>query len=185
MAIAKYAKTCAKNVAGNISVFVAEAANITAVTITTGEVSAITGASGFKEVEAELDSIAREQEAVGVANGNNLSITHRIRMKFAKQSTALNTLRESLADASPCGMLAIVMDGNGQAWMIGYSASEGTKRGLRLATDTGSSGESPADEEGGAFEIVLESTSGYYDLPFDSTQNAAITAESAAYIDFN
>ena len=43
MAIVKYAKSCSKNVGGNSLLAIAEVANITAVTVTTGEVSAITG----------------------------------------------------------------------------------------------------------------------------------------------
>lgn len=186
-AIAKFAKVCAKNVGGNVSVFLSEADNVASVTLTASEVSAITMATGkkFQEIEADLDTIIREQEGEGIAKGSNLSITHRITMKFSKPSTLLNTLRQSLADASPCGILAITMDGNSQAWLTGYSVAEGTKRGLYLASDADGSGEGPADEEGNKITVVLESVSGYYDLPFDATQNAAITAETATYIDFN
>ena len=185
MAIEKYAKTCAKNVSGNSLVCIAEVASITAVTVTTGEISAITGTTPFKEVDADIDTILREQEGEGIGNGANIKYTHRITMKFSKLSTGLNTLRDSLADASPCGMAVITLDGNGQAWLTGYSEADGLNRGLMLKGDSDKSGAAPADEDGSLADIILERDSGYLDFPFDSTLNALIVAGTSTIIDWN
>lgn len=185
MSIVKYAKSCSKNVGGNSLLAIAEVANITAVTVTSGEVSAITGTTPFKEVDGEIDTIIREQEGEGIGNGSNINYLHRITAKFAKPTLSLNTLRNSLADASPCGMCAITLDGNGQAWLTGYSESDGTKRGLMLKGDSDKTGESPSDEEGNQAVVILERNSGYLDLPLDSTLTAAIVAGTSTIIDWN
>ena len=185
MSIAKYAKTCSKNVGGNSLLAIAEVASITAVTVTTGEISAITGTTPFKEVDGEIDSVLREQEGEGIGNGSNMNYLHRVTVKFAKPTKELNTLRNSLADASPCGMATITLDGNGQAWLTGYSESDLLKRGLMLKGDSDKTGESPADEEGNVAIVVMERNTGYLDLPFDSTLNTAIVAGTSTIIDWN
>lgn len=184
-AIANYAKTCAKNVGGNSGIYIAEKANTTTVAVTTGEVTGITMASGtyFEEVDAEIDTIIRTQTGEGTTN--NIKYLHRVEMKFVKPSTALNVLRNALADASPCGILTIITDGNGTSWLTGYNETDGLNRPLRLVEDADTSGATPSDEEGQTVTIALQVESGYLDLPFDATENAAIIAETATYIDFN
>lgn len=185
MAIAAYTKACTKNVGGNSAVYLTEAANITTVTVTSGEISAaITMGSGltFHEVEADLDNVVHTQEGVGTQT--NISYTHRVEMVFSKPSTALNTLRDSLADASPCGVVAIVSDGNGISWLVGYNVTDGTNRALYLATDSLNSGAAPADDGGQAITVALEGQSGYLSLPFDATIGATITGGSAAFITY-
>jgi len=185
MAIAAYTKACAKNVGGNSAVYLTEASNVTTVTVTSGEISAaITMASGktFHEVQADLDSVVHTQEGVG--NQSNISYTHRVEMTFAKPSVGLNTLRDSLADGSPCGIVAIVTDANGTSWLVGYNETDGTNRALYLATDSLNSGAEPAEEDGQAITVALECQSGYLSLPFDSTIGATITGESAAFITY-
>lgn len=183
-AIAVYTKACEKNVGGNAAVFVTEASNLSSVTVTSGEISAITMASGetFHEAQADLDGVLHTQEGAG--NANNIAYTHRVEMFFAKPSTALNTFRNSLADASPCGILAIVQDGNGNCWLVGYNETDGTNRPLRLVTDSMASGNSPTDEDSQRVTVAIEGANGYISLPFDATQKAAIAAESAAYITY-
>jgi len=184
MAIAVYTKACAKNTGGNARVFIAEAPNISSVTITAGEVADITMATGktFHESQAEIDTVIRTEVAEG--RRQNISYTHRVEMQFSKPATALNTFRDSLADASPCGMCAIVQDGNGNSWLVGYNATDGTARGLYLVQDDSSSGALPSDEDGNVVTIALETVSGYLDIPFDDTQNAAIIGDTATYITY-
>ena len=73
MAIAAYTKSCTKNVGGNSAVYLTEAANITTVTVTSGEISAaITMGSGltFHEVQADLDNDIKEaSQALALRNG--------------------------------------------------------------------------------------------------------------------
>lgn len=183
MAIAVYTKSCSKNVAGNTALFLTDIANVVSVTVTSGEITAITMDTGdhFFEVDADQDSIVRTEEGTG--NGNNISYVHKVAAKFAKPSKELNTLRNSLADGSPCGILAIVADGNGQAWLVGYSVAEGFKRPLRLMKDSLNSGGSPADE-GQGVDVELESTNGYPAIPFDSTNSGTIVGGTATFITY-
>lgn len=181
MALSIYTKTCSKNIAGNNAVFLTEASNIASVTVdASGEITAITmdGASTFKQLQADQDSILRIEDAAG--NDSSISYTHSVQMGFAKGSVDLNTLRDSLSAASPCGIIAIVQDANGKSWLVGYNEVDGTKRALRLIQDNYGSGNSPADEDVQKADVVLESISGYADLPFDSTLNASIIAALAA-----
>lgn len=182
MAIATYTKACEKNVSGNARVFIAEAANVTSVTVTAGEVAAITAASAFKESQADIDSVIRTEVAAGTRS--NISYTHRVEMKFAKPSVELNIFRDSLTAASPCGMVAIVQDGNGECWLVGYNEADTTNRGLYVVTDDTNSGALPTDEDGNAVTIALETISGYLDLPFDATLTATIIGDTAPFIDY-
>lgn len=174
MAIADYVKTCSKNVAGNSTLWLTEAENISSVTIVTGEITVITMKTGkeWQPYDNDLDSLIRSQEGSG--NGNNISYTHKIEAKFSKLSPALNTARTALADASVCGILALVKDSNGVWWLVGYNPSDLTKRALKLMTDSDTSGGAPDDEEGGKASIVLESKSGYLDIPVKSTSTVAV-----------
>lgn len=184
MAIAAYSKACEKNVGGNSAVFVVEASLVDTVTVTTGEISALTMTSTneFQQVQADLDSVVHTQEGAG--SQNNMAYTHRVEMRFSKPSTELNTLRNSLADASPCGILAIVQDGNGECWLVGWSENDGIARALFLATDSLNSGATPTDENSQAITVALQCVNGYLSLPFDDTLKAAIVGGTAAFINY-
>lgn len=181
MALSIYTKTCAKNIAGNNAVLVTEASNVSSVVVdASGEVTAINmnASATFKQLQADQDSILRVEEAYG--SDSNLSYAHSIEMGFAKGSVNLNTLRDSLAAASACGIIAIVQDSNGKSWLIGYNEVDGTKRALRLTQDNYGSGNSPADEDVQKADVILASISGYVDLPLDSALNTSISDALAA-----
>ena len=182
MAIAVYTKVCEKNVSGNARVFVAEMSGITSITVTSGEITAITATTAFKESQADIDSLIRTEVATGTRS--NISYLHRVEMKFAGPDLALNTFRNSLADASPCGMAAIVQDSNGECWLVGWNDTDTTSRGLFLVQDDTNSGALPSDEDAQNVTIALETLSGYLDLPFDSTITATIIGDTAPFIDY-
>ena len=184
MAIATYTKACEKNTGGNTRVFIAEAANVSSVTVTANEVSAITMATGtfFYESQAEIDTVIRTEVAEG--RRANISYTHRVEMQFGKPSTELNVFRDSLSAASPCGMIAIVQDANGNSWLVGYNETDTTNRGLFLVQDDTTSGALPSDEDGNIITLALETVSGFVDIPFDDTEKAAIIGDTATYIDY-
>lgn len=182
MAIATYTKVCEKNVSGNGRVFIAPVAGITTVTVVAGEITVMTATAAFKESQADIDSIIRTEVATGTRS--NISYLHRVEMKFAGPDLALNVFRDSLVDASPCGMAAIVQDSNGECWLVGYNATDGTSRGLYVVQDDTNSGALPSDEDGQGVTIALETLSGYIDLPFNATLTATILADTAAFIDY-
>lgn len=184
-AIAVYTKVCSKNVAGCTAIYWCEIANITSFTVTANEISAVTPATGKKFLKAggNIDTIKRIQEGVGTPGGANMSYKHRVEVTFTKPSTALNILLNAVADASPCGMYAIVTDGNGTSWLVGYNVTDGNKRPLRLVQDNMDSGFSPA-EDANKHIVAIETVSGYVCLPFDATQNTAISGGTATYITY-
>ena len=165
MAIATYARTCSKNIPGNGQIWLAEASNITSITITSGEVAAFTmeGVTKFLECQPTIDTLVRSEEGTGT--GSNISYVHKIDMTFSKLASGLVTFRDSLADASPCGIVAVTLDSNGTYWLTGWNATDLGNRGLELRADNSTSGTTPQDEEGGVATISLETISGYLDIP--------------------
>jgi len=180
MAIATFARTCSKNIPGNSQIWFAEAPNITSITITAGEVTAFTMDSGkkFLEHQPKIDTLVRTQEGVGT--GSNISYLHKIALKFAKLATGVNTMRNALSDASPCGIVAVTKDSNGTYWLTGWNATDLGNRGLELRQDNDSSGAAIDDEEGGMADMVLECKSGYLDLPLTE---AGVTSFGSAKTD--
>lgn len=183
MAIAVYLKTCSKNTAGNQSLFFIEVGNITSVTIAAGEVTAFTAAAGaVKEFDAEIDSIKFTMEGSG---GSSFFQNNKIEARFAKLSKELVIAKKSLVDAVTCGAVAIVLDGNGQAFLVGWNATELGTRPLNKITANFDSGMKPSDEDTGAFTITLEGETGYDAVPFNTATNATILGGTAAFITFN
>jgi hypothetical protein len=185
MAITTYSKSCSKNVAGNSGLYVTEVANVSSITVTAGEISAVTMASTsvfFEEAQGDIDTIQRLE--TGAGTGKNMAYTHRVNVGFSKPSTELNTFRNSLADATPCGILAIVTDANGTSWLVGYNATDGFKRPLRLVQDDLDSGLTPTDEAGQAITIGMECVNGYVCMPFDDTLGPAISGGTSTFIDY-
>ncbi|MCK4817683.1 hypothetical protein KA005_18080 [bacterium] len=182
MAIAVYTRACLKNVSGNSKVFLAEAANLSTITITASEISAITMATGltFHEVQANIDGVVRTEEGAG--SRNNISYTHQVQMFFNRPSTELNILRDSLTAASSCGILAIVQDANGECWLTGYNATDDTDRAMYVQQDSINSGQEAGEEDSQVDDIILETVSGYIDLPFDDTLKGTIVAGTATFI---
>lgn len=184
MALAKYNKSCAVNTPGNQNLFIAEVANITSITIASGEVTAITGSAtgSFKEIGADLDTIQRIENATAK---NSTVIDHQLIAKFSKGAKNLQTLRKSLADAMPCGVVAIVLDGNGQAWLCGWGSTNHGTRPFRNMTDNFDTGLKPEDDSMNMATITLQGSSADYDIPLDSTLTAGVVAGTSTFIDWN
>ena len=180
MALANYTKSCLKNIAGNSLLYVTEASNVTTVTVSNGEVTALTMETSktFKTVAMDIDTLQRTEEGKGF--GTNIYYTHKIEATFSYLSTALRTFRNALADASPCGMIALVKDGNGTWWLVGYNEVDTTNRGLQLVQDNTTSGKKASEEAGGKASIILQSEDGYADLPVKSTSTVAVSGITAA-----
>jgi hypothetical protein len=183
MALAKFARVCAKNVSGCQAIYVAAQSGVTVITVTSGEISAITGALAFKEIEADVDGISWENssEKIGAAG---IVYKNTIVFNISKMNTLLNILRTALADGSPCGFLAIVTDGNGKNWLVGYSVNDLKNRPLQLQSEAAKTGKGLTDAEGNIITFTLGNEMGGPTLPFDTTQDTAINGGTAAYIDY-
>ena len=184
MAIAKYSKTCGKNVPGNSRLFFTEAANISSITITSNEISAITmtGTTKFHEFGADIDSIKFTIEGTGSAS---YSEVQKLEAKFSKKTTALITAKNSLLDAVACGVAIIRVDNNGSAWLSGYTFKDKNRRAFNKITTNFDTGAKPSDEGTAAYTITLEAEGFDDELAFDTTSNAAIVGGTATFIDYN
>ena len=177
MSILNYIKVCEKNVAGNMYLFLTEAANVFNVVVTAGEVTDIvmTGVATFKEIQADQNGLIRQVKQLG-SQGKEY-YEHFVNFVCGKASKELNTLADSLSEASPCGIVAIVMDSNGQAWLVGWNETDEGDRPLFLNTDNFTSGKDLTEVEGGKRTFDLKTISSFLDLPLDSTLNDYIKSE--------
>ena len=184
MAIAKYSKTCGKNVPGNSRLFFVEAGNISSITVTSNEISAVTmsNTTKFREFGADIDSIKFTIEGTGSAS---YSEVQKLEAKFSKKTTALITAKNSLLDAVACGVAIIRVDNNANAWLSGYTFKDKNRRAYNKITTNFDTGAKPSDEGTAAYTITLEAEGFDDELPFDTTLNAAIVGGTATFIDYN
>jgi len=186
MAIAKYLKTCGKNIPGNRKmVFLTEIANLTSVTETSDKVSAVTmtGGATFKRVEAEIDSVQFTSEGTFSTAGAE---TQNLILGFGNRSTELELLRNELIAGVACGLAAIWVDGNGKAWVGGISLAtkEGIERPFNQLQSNFDSGLTPNDTDAAKYTITLTRLSGYPVTEFDATLTTAILGGTATFIDW-
>jgi len=182
--ISEYVKTCAKNVPGNrLTLYINQIRRANALTITSGEVTALTvtatGATGrFRKVQADIDTIKFTNEGAG---GSSYMETQTLEFKVAKKSTNLVALKEDLADSIPCGIMAIRIDNNGQAWLSGWQAADkgGKERPYNRLETSFDSGAAPDEEDMNAETFRLIRKAGYDELPFAAALNALILKGSA------
>jgi len=174
-----FTKICAKNVPGVVKVLLTEVGNIDTITVTDGEVSAVTMNSVylFHEAQCEIDSVELKQTGKGKMT---YSIEQSLEMGFSKLSKDLLTFKQSVVDAVPCGLCAIVKDGNGNWFLAGWNDTDKDGRPLNQIEDNFTSGKKPDDEAGNMFTITLKGLSGYDVLPFDSTLSTALSNETSA-----
>ena len=184
MAIAKYSKTCGKNVPGNSRLFFTEAANIGSITVTSNEISVITmsDSTKFREFGADIDSIKFTIEGTGSAS---YSEVQKLEAKFSKKTTALITAKNSLLDAVACGVAIIRVDNNAKAWLSGYTVKDKNRRAYNKITTNFDTGAKPSDEGTAAYTITLEAEGFDDELAFDTNLNASIIGGTATFIDYN
>ena len=181
MALGIFTRVCGKNVAGASKVFISEAASVTGVTVTTGEVSAVTGTTPFKRIDAEQDSVEWDQKVDRIGN-NNTKVANKIGFDVVPPSKDTNILLNALIDGSPCGLLAIILDGNGKAWLVGYNTTDLKNRPLRVNSINPKTGKNVSDAAGQVVPVELGNECSGLALPFDSTLTAAITGGTSTII---
>ena len=181
-ALALFAQPCAKNTAGATKVFVAQVASITAITGTT-EITAITGTTPFMRVDTIRDTVYWNQKGEAVGK-NNWKETNEIGFSIMPPALATNTFMQALIDGSPCGFMALVIDGNGKVWLVGYNVTDAMARPLRLTGLDQQTGKGLSEEAGNTIPIVLGNECGGLSMPLDSTLSALILAGTSTLIDW-
>lgn len=185
MAIAKYSKTCEQNTPGNSKFFVTEIANISAVTLTSGEISAaitMSGSTKFRQFQADVDTIQFTSEGSGKTT---YSENFKLIAKFSKKTATLITAKQSLVDAINCGVAVIRQDANGKCFLSGWNNTDKGGRPYNKITVNFDSGTTPSDEGMNAYTITLEGSSGFDEIPFNATIGDTIVGGSAAFIEYN
>ena len=181
MAIAKYSKVCSANTPGISKFWVTEVANITACTIASNEVTALTNSTKFKPFQADADTIQFTQEGSGK---QSYAETFKLVAKFSKKTKALITAKQSLVDGIICGLAVIRQDANGQCFLSGYNAVDLGARPYNKISVNFDSGAAPTDEGMNAYTITLEGTGGQDEVAFDATLTAGIVGGTSAFVDW-
>lgn len=172
-ALAIFVQTCAKNVSGASKIFIAERSVATAFTITSGEISAVTGTTPFMRVDAIQDSVYWNEtgESVGL---NNWKVANEIGFDVMPPSKDTNIFLQALIDGSPCGFFALIIDGNGKCWIVGHNATDVRNRPLILKKQDKKTGKGLGEATGNTIPIMLGNECSGLALPLDATLTAAV-----------
>ena len=176
MALAVYSNSTSKSSGGNQLLAITEIGNIASIVVTAGEVSSVIMGSTltFKKIGIEQDSLQRTHGGQG--SKNNIGFVHQIKYSLSDPNVDLEAHANALADASPAGIAAVVLDGNSQAWLIGYNDTEFGNRPMRLVNDDFYSGLEPIGDDIQNNDFTLECKSSRRALPFNAENSATIAA---------
>lgn len=169
IALAGITMDCSSSIGGIKRVWLARYADVTDVTVTDNEISAITLASGAKWYEYQFRKNTGSLTStlnVDDTNGNNY-ITSELSLVFSRMETVKRLEMSALAVGA---VVAVVEDSNGNVWYLGkddyVSASAGTG-------ETGT-----AKEDRNAYTITLSTDS--TDWPFELTDEAFAAVKTSA-----
>lgn len=174
MALTGYTKTCGRSNGGIKRVGLIEAADLSKVTETEGKITAITFAEGKKFHKYEF----QQDQAEITVDGENV-FNYSLNMWFNKMSAETSKAMAEIADAAPCGIVALVEQANGSSFLLGYNSEFGTERAVESFTAGGGTGRALTDANN--YQITLATTQAvpvtYLD---DSLDTTTLYAEDAA-----
>lgn len=132
---------------GLARLYLVDKADVTSMTLTGTQYSAITMVSGkvFKEFEFAED-LAERRETANRAESGSVSITGELEFYIRGLNNTNRTSIEEIIASSTCGVIAIAVDFQGTKWVHGYG--ELSKRAMRIATGTAMSGKKLDDATG-------------------------------------
>jgi hypothetical protein len=150
------AKDCAPNSGGIQRIALANVADITTISQTSGTIDTITmnGSAVFFEIQVEQDS-AEWRENGELVNGSlkyTQELEFYVRKNNATTAAALREIGENL-----CGMVAIVLDTNGLHHVIGWSENLQLERPLKLASEAQTTGKELTDQAGSVITLTAMS----------------------------
>jgi hypothetical protein len=178
-ALAIFTQVCTKNVSGSSRILIADKASVTAVTITSNEITAITGSNAFMRIDTVQDSVQWKQDGAQVGL-YNWKITNTIDFDVMPPSKTTSVLLQALLDGLPCGFLAIIADSNGLCWLVGHNATDILNRPLRTAKQTNDTGKGIGVSGGNQITIELTNDCSGLAIPFTSGISATIIAGTEA-----
>jgi hypothetical protein len=193
MPFVNLAKSCSKNLPGVKSeVFINLVSNIATITETaTAGITGLTlqGTGGlvtrtkFIRVNADLDSVQFTSDAqFKTAGGYEQALTFRVSKPRIALVNFINEIRDSLS----CGLTAIYVDNNNQAWLYGANGAtkEGLDRPINAAEIKYDTGVLMTDEDTQAYTVTLKRLGGFLPSPLAANLVTSIVANTATYINF-
>lgn len=162
--LAGIARDCSSNMGGIKTVYIANKADVTSLTVTSGVVTAITMASSkhfYKYVFAPFTSSMTSNWQVSAENGTKFVQTE-LTMVFNKMDA---TKRLEIVALAQTEAVVIVEDNNGTQWVLGYD------EGVQLSSGDGQTGVNRGDRNG--YTVVLQDNSA--ELPMTCTATVPTT----------
>lgn len=147
-------RVCGPRSGGMSALYLADASDVSSFT-QTGELwSAVTmnGSAVFRKFEFEQDTAMFKDDA-GVENGS-AKVDHTIEAYFGKLTQTNRDRMQDIINSSVCGIIAIIVDNNGQKWVAGYSTNFTKDRPLRKSTVAADSGKVFTDQNGQTLTLV-------------------------------
>ncbi len=159
-------RVCASRSGGLIRLWLANVSDVSSFTLnsSTGEYTAVTMESGkvFYKFDFKQDSGERKED--GKMTNGAYSVDHSVEVYLEDLTQAIRQRMQDVADASSCGMIAIVEDANARKWVVGYNEKFLKERPLKLDSNAGASGKAFTDPNGTT--VVLKSLDNELDRTF-------------------
>ena len=151
-----YTKVCKKTSGGVLTIGLIEKENFKGATLDADSdaYSAITLAaqSAFSKYEF-LEDEAEFKEDTKRENGS-VVITKSLVFKLPTMNAASRKAVQEIIDASYCGLVAVVITPNGDAFVVGYGEDVKLERPLRISQSTGTTGKKFSDANGDRKSVV-------------------------------
>ena len=148
--LAGIARDCSKNMGGIKTVYIANSADVSSVTVTSGVVTAITMAASakfYKYVFVPGTSSMTSNWQVNAENGTKYVETD-VQLVFNRMDS---TKRLEIVALAQTDMVVVVEDNNGTMWYLGYD------EGVQLNGGDGQTGTARGDRNG--YSVTLRDTS--------------------------
>jgi hypothetical protein len=168
-------------------VYLNTASHITALTESMDEISAITVMAGtankFQRIQADMDSIQFTSEGSFKSSGG---YEQALVMRFNKPRKEMVTLLKKMRDQVVCGVAAIYVDNNAQAWLLGAndSKNEGLTRPINEVEISLDTGVLMTDEDAQSATVTLKRIGGFLPSPFNAALTTSITDGTAPFINW-
>lgn len=155
---AGFSKICGARSGGVVRAWGANVSDVTSLTYNsgTGEYTAITMVSGKVFYKYEFDQDSAEMKWPGSVENMSTKITKSLEFYLGKLTSTHRHRLQDLYDSSPCGMIWICEDANGQKWVLGYTQNFTTERPMRMKSSDSSTGKTFTDPNGSV--VTLETT---------------------------
>lgn len=166
--LAGLAHDCAPSMGGIVAVYLANYADVTATTLTSDVISAITLASGkyfYKYTFPRNTGSLSSNRTIDETTGANFVVSDLV-LAFSKMDTKKRVEMSALAQGE---LVAVVVDANGKQWFLGYDAP------LKATAGDGLTGTARADRNG--YSITLQDNS--LDLPYEVSADIEALLPSA------